>query len=389
MRIEGDTVNEPREVYVDCYCQDNPGLPYHVAGLAAGRRPGIFRDFVSPNTLTFSVLEQLVLFVPDGGYWQLAFVDPGASVSGIIPKLPQGPLGWWHQFHGIESNAASRGHGIKIGVIDEALSLQTDGPLAHIDNRGGQAWDAMDDRPFQSKGSGHAEMVCSVLTANPDGSGAYQGMVPGASVCFCAAGADESDRLNSARVAESINHLAGVKGCDIITFSAGDAELATPEIESALEDATDLGTLCFAAAGNQGSAVKFPAKYEDCLTVGALGRSGFAPEGTEDALEAERSTVKFGTEFLWPSSARGAGVKFLAAGASIIYTDPLGRSFSISGTSFAAPVVAGTAAIILAKDEQFQSLKRDRKRVEYALGKLRSMSVNAFPGIANIGILKA
>ena len=382
-------MSEPREIYLDCYCEDNPGLPYHVAGLAAGQEPGILRDFIAPNTLTFSALEQLVLFVPDGGYWQLAFNDPGAHVSGVIPKLPLGPVGWWHEFHGIERFSADRGRGIKIGVIDEALALQADGPLAHIANLGGRAWNSMDDRPYQTLGSNHGEMVCSVLTANPDDVDAYEGIVPGARVCFCAAGAAESDRLNSARIGESINHLADVEGCDIITFSAGDTKLETPEIESALEDATDVGTLCFAAAGNKGSAVLFPATYDDCLSVGALGRIGFAPEGTEDALEALRSKISVGDEFLWPSSARGPGVKFLGAGASIIYTDRMGRSFSVSGTSFAAPIVAGTAALILAKDDEFQSLKRDRKRVEYALGKLRSMSVNAFPGMASIGILKA
>jgi len=150
-----------------------------------------------------------------------------------------------------------------------------------------------------------------------------------------------------------------------------------------------LGVLCFAAAGNKGEAPLYPARYEDCLSVGALGRVGFAPPQTEDWRDARASREVRGSEFLWQASARGPGVKLLGAGASILYTEPCGRSFAISGTSFAGPIVAGVAALILENDYIYQSLENDRKRVEYALGKFRSMSSNPFTGLASIGILRA
>jgi subtilisin family serine protease len=70
-------------------------------------------------------------------------------------------------------------------------------------------------------------------------------------------------------------------------------------------------------------------------------------------------------------------------------TDASGGSFVVTGTSYAAPIVAGTAACILVKDEYFQSLKRDRKRVGYALGKLNFMSSNVFTGMSAAGLLRA
>ena len=384
-----DPLNSPPLIQIDCYCEGNPLLPYDVGAFSAGQAPGIFRGFVPPNTLTFSSVDRIVLFVPSGDYWQLVFEKPSLHITGEIPKLPLGSSGWWHQFHRVDTRDPERGKGIKIGVIDEALPRHQSGPLADIINLGGEAWRARGNRPYESLGSGHGEMVCSVLGAKVAGSRGFEGIAPGATIYFCAAGADDKDKLAAPRLAESINHLATVKQCDIITFSAGDASLPVPEVESALEDATDAGVLCFAAAGNLGKGPLYPACYPDCLSVGALGRVGLAPPQTEDRQDASRSTVVVGNEFLWPSSARGPLVKFMGAGASIFYTEPGGGSFAVSGTSFAAPIVAGTAALLLEKDQNYQSVTRDRKRVEYALGKLRSMSFNPFANHASIGILRA
>jgi hypothetical protein len=56
-------------------------------------------------------------------------------------------------------------------------------------------------------------------------------------------------------------------------------------------------------------------------------------------------------------------------------------------STFAQP--AGTASLVLKKDHYYQSLTRDRKRAEYALGKLRSISFNPFANFASMGILPA
>lgn len=382
-------VADPVVIYIDCRCEAAPATPYDVAAFCAGEQPGLFRDFVPPNALTFSKVDQLIFFVSSGGYWPMVFESPGSRVTGVIPKLPPGPVGWWHAFHGVDTTHRTRGAGMKIGIIDEALPHQTSGPLARVKNLGGIAWDAPGDRPYRSLGSGHGEMVCSVLGAQPTKKFGFEGIAPGASLFFCAAGADDNDRLSAPRLAESIYHLAEVEGCNIITFSAGDVNVPLPEVEAALQDAADLGVLCFAAAGNRGQAPLYPARYDDCLSVGALGRVGYAPRQTEDWRDACASREVKGDEFMWQASARGAEVKFLGAGASILYTGSTGRSFAVSGTSFAAPIVAGVAALILEKDATYQSLGKDRKRVEYALGIFRSMSSNPFSGLASIGILKA
>jgi subtilisin family serine protease len=384
-------MSKQHTLYLDCYCEGDAELSYDIAAYSPETEPGVFRNFVPPNTLSFSSeLSELHIFVMQGGYWSLTFDQPRQSVSGIIPKLPPGPRGWWHEIHGVSARPGKRGEGIKIGVIDESLPVQREkSPLAHIENLGAAAWNCTTDRPFLSLGSDHGTVVCSVLAAHRTRAKGFEGIVPDATVLFCAAGVDDKATLDPTRLANSIYVLAEDYDCDIITISAGDSEQDLPEVLGAIEDATDLGVLCFAAAGNQGGAPLCPAQYADCIAVGAIGKRDIAPPGTWDAREAKRCFRSADGLFFWNSSARGPAVRYLGAGVSVIYTEAAGGSFAVTGTSFASPIIAGTAALVLSKDEQFQLLKRNRKRVEYALGKLDSMSSNVFPGLSSAGLLRA
>lgn len=382
---------KPTTLYIDCHCEAKPGHPYDVAAISPSGEQGIYRGFVPPNTLSFShVVDRLHMLVMTGDYWPMTFDRPRRAIRGIIPRLPLGPYGWWHNVHGVSACAGRRGESVKIGVIDEALPRQSpDSPLAHIENLGAAAWDCTTDRPFRSLGSEHGIAVCSVLGARRNNPHGFEGVAPDATIYFCAAGADDSERLNPTRLANSIAVLSEEYQCDIVTFSAGDVEEELPELQAAVEDATDNGTLCFTAAGNRGAAPLYPARYPECLAVGAIGKLGFAAPGSADARDAQAAVITAGELFFWNSSARGPGVDFLGGGVSVIFTDPAGGAFPVTGTSAAAPTVAGVAAAILSKDKYFQSLRKDKKRVEYALGKLNSMSSNVFPGLSAAGILMA
>ena len=55
-------------------------------------------------------------------------------------------------------------------------------------------------------------------------------------------------------------------------------------LRKAIEEATDVGVLCVAAAGNNGGLVDNPAKWEVVVGVSALGRLGAYPK---DSLHVE------------------------------------------------------------------------------------------------------
>jgi hypothetical protein len=395
--------NKPNVLKIDFSCENDFGRPFKVYGCdVTGNSASILINGGGPQWLEFDrKITDVYVVVPGGGYWPLAFHGVGNSVSGVIPRMPGGPTGWWHTLHGVRRFSSQRGQGIRIGVIDEALPEQeVDSPLADIANLGGIGWSTDPGRAFLPKNvddsiaCAHAVSVCSLIAARAGTPGGhFEGIAPGAEVLFCAAGSESSHRLDPRRLADAISHLSVEQKCDIITFSAGDLKDRIPAVRDAMGEALRNGTLCFAAAGNCGGLPRYPAKYRHCLSVGALGSMTGAPSGTWDAEEIPQGgAVQPGGTFLWKDSARGPGVNFLGAGVSVLLTDPQGRCRSATGTSYAAPIVAATAAVILSKDLKYMDLKRqgrDRDRVKYGVRRLQGLCASYFPGNATCGVLRA
>jgi subtilisin family serine protease len=114
-------------------------------------------------------------------------------------------------------------------------------------------------------------------------------------------------------------------GARVINLSLGLSE-PSPALADAVARAEAQGVLIVAAAGNDGGAVLYPAAYPSVLSVGASNqadlRAGF--------------------------SAHGARLDLLAPGVDILSTWNGVPYFLRSGTSMAAPHVAGVAGLLMA-----------------------------------------
>jgi subtilisin family serine protease len=163
----------------------------------------------------------------------------------------------------------------------------------------------------------HATIVAAIGAAPANGEGTV-GVYPTAelwSVNACS--------LDDADIIEAIDAAASRRP-SVITLPLGGPGYSRPLYEAILR-AIDRGSLVVAAAGNYfqaGDPTLYPARYPHVLTVGSLDR--------EDR----------------PSSFSSSGVDVAAPGDSIPVLDPEkpAETLSVSGTSFATPVVAAAAA---------------------------------------------
>jgi len=156
-----------------------------------------------------------------------------------------------------------------------------------------------------------------------------------------AAGIDQAGLVGSATPAKVLNLSLGGEGT------------CTAAYQDAISSVTSRGAVVVAAAGNSvGRAVGTPANCPGVIAVAGVrhagSKVGFSDLGPEIAIAAPGGNcvnIERGTPCLYPIlTLSNSGLRGPAAGGSI-YTD----SFDISvGTSFATPMVAATAALILA-----------------------------------------
>ncbi|MFI6505881.1 S8 family serine peptidase [Nonomuraea typhae] len=191
---------------------------------------------------------------------------------------------------------------------------------------------------------GHGSHVAGSAAARDDGNG-VTGVAPGA-------------RLWSVKVlnAQGSGQLSGVAaGVDWVAAHAGEIEVAnmslgcencaTDALDQAIAGAVAKGVVFVVAAGNNHKDARTfsPANHPDVVTVSALADFDGAPGGrAASTCRADQDDT------LADFSNFGAAVEIAAPGTCVYSTHKNGGYATLSGTSMAAPHVAGAAALLTA-----------------------------------------
>ncbi len=254
----------------------------------------------------------------------------------------------------------TRGAGVRIAVVDSGVAPN---PLLAGRLTGGG--DYVAGGSGLSDCEGHGTAVAGIAAAAYDSGSGFAGVAPAASVISIrqtsasyrttGAGGAETPAGDVDTLAEAIVRAVGL-GAGVINISetscvpVADAAARGAGVQAAVHYAAQHDVVVVVAAGNRGgggcpresgnSVVVLPAWYDgDVLAVASV-----APDGTAS---------QFGIRAPWVDvAAPGEQVVSLSPGGDGL-TDEIvagqGRSVPLQGSSFAAPAVAGLAALIRAR----------------------------------------
>jgi subtilisin len=232
----------------------------------------------------------------------------------------------------IVHNNGIDGTGVKIAVLDTGIDYTHE----DLDDnyKGGvdfvQYLDpTITPDPMDNSGTGHGTHVAGIIAAENNGVGVV-GVAPNAS-------------LYSIKVLDGSGHglaswiIAGIEWAvenemDIVTMSLGG--LNSISLQEACDNAFDKGLLLVASAGNTDSGnVEYPAAYDSVIAVTAT---------DQDDQKAYFSPISAKVELAAP------GVDIFSTIGHLSSSGVSGNEYDyLSGTSQAAPHVAGTAALII------------------------------------------
>lgn len=216
----------------------------------------------------------------------------------------------------------TEGKGVKVAIIDTGIDT------AHPDLSGGvdggySAITKTENPADYQDDNGHGTHVAGTVAGKRDGKGVV-GVAPKARL-YAVKVLDADGSGNLSDVIDGIVWAAKNK-MDIANMSLG-APVDSEAMHRAVRFARGSGVVIVAAAGNSGEAVGFPGAYEETIAVAA---SDF-------------------TDKLAGFSSRGPEVDFIAPGVDVLSAKMGGGFASYSGTSMAAPHVAGLAALAVSQ----------------------------------------
>ncbi|MFB8037824.1 type VII secretion-associated serine protease mycosin [Streptomyces sp. NPDC056004] len=242
----------------------------------------------------------------------------------------------------------STGKGVRVAVIDTGVDIKNPQLKGAVDTRSGHNFldkDIKDENGNKiERGKedgttdtvGHGTKVAGIIAAREVKGTGFTGLAPDATIIPLQQN-DAEGHGTAKTLADAITYAADVAHADVINISQDTANAVEPAIvlKQAVDAALTKDIVIVASAGNDGLGgnIKktYPASYPGVLAVAASDRNN------------ERAAFSQSGDF----------VGVAAPGVDMISTVPGGGHCTDNGTSFSAPYVAGVAALIKAKHQDW------------------------------------
>jgi len=248
-----------------------------------------------------------------GAVWAQEIPYEPRDLSARVAEVPWGV----RRIRAPEVWTKTRGEGVKVAVVDTGIESTHPDLVGRVVGGYSAVGSSFEDE------NGHGTHVAGIVAASGVPGGVF-GVAPRAQLFAVRV----LDAAGSGTLSDLIDGLSWTKrsGAHIVNLSLGSPS-GHPLLERAIEALRASGMLVVAAAGNSGpelGTVGFPARYKGVIGVGASDPSDEIPA----------------------FSSRGAGVDVAAPGVAIRSTWIGGTYRTLTGTSMAAPHVAGASALL-------------------------------------------
>lgn len=286
---------------------------------------------------------------------------PGTETATVSSQVPWGVA----LSQGSDAVQTSGGKDVVVAVLDTGVSIEH----SDLESRIGDCQDFTNLNSKQAVVSGkcedkngHGTHVAGIIAADggPDHEGVY-GIAPEATILAYKV-CDNDGSCWADDVAAAV-YAATDAGADIVNLSVGsDAESLL--VSDAAAYAAEHGTLVIAAAGNDGpytGSIDYPAAKSHVIAVGAMDENGEIPDWSSRGSNSE--TKEYVSE--------ESDIEFVAPGVNIESTWHDGGYAVLSGTSMAAPHVAGLAARLWDTESEHPA--------QAVIEALRKLSVEVLP----------
>jgi membrane-anchored mycosin MYCP len=225
------------------------------------------------------------------------------------------------------------GRGVTVAVLDSGVEANHPALQGRIRDDGRDLLEAGGATKGREDCRGHGTGVATLIAGNTRAG--FRGVAPGARILPIRVNetisGDNTDgrKTDDNKIAAAIDYAVD-RGADVINLSFAylnaDADPDKHRVfADAVRRAVEKDIVVVAAMGNdKGATDSFPANQEGVIGVAAINADGT----------------------IWKDSTGGKNVDVSAPGSQVLAGWPHGIYMEVQGTSFAAPIVAGTAALL-------------------------------------------